>query len=87
MSFLEKLKNGLSKTKNALMGGIHGIMRNFVRVDEDFLDEVSDVRAGLYASDGTLLYGEDPLSPHLQPPRPSQAVPPPKNRPKRLPRA
>ena len=42
MGFLEKLKNGLGKTKNALMGQIHGILRNFVRVDEDFLDELEE---------------------------------------------
>ena len=40
----------------------------YLEVDEDFLDTVSDVRAGLFTADGTLLYGEDPLSRHIGPP-------------------
>lgn len=43
MGFLEKLKNGLKKTKNALFGQIEGLLRNFVRVDEDFLEELEDL--------------------------------------------
>ena len=42
MSFLEKLRAGLAKMKNALMGGLNGIMRSFVRVDEDFLEELEE---------------------------------------------
>ena len=43
MSFLEKLKNGLKKTKNAIFGQIDSLLRNFVRVDEDFLEELEDL--------------------------------------------
>ena len=43
MGFFEKLKNGLKKTKNALFGQIDGLLRNFVRVDEDFLEELEDL--------------------------------------------
>jgi len=42
MSFLDKLKNGLSKTKNAFIGSIKGILRNFVKVDEDMLEELEE---------------------------------------------
>ncbi|MBO7375822.1 MAG: signal recognition particle receptor subunit alpha, partial [Clostridia bacterium] len=42
MSFLDKLKSGLSRTKEALMGGINGLLRNFVRIDEDFLEELEE---------------------------------------------
>ncbi len=40
----------------------------YLEVDEDFLDQVSDVRAGLYSAEGFLLYGEDPLSRQMTPP-------------------
>lgn len=43
MSFLEKLKNGLKKTKNAIFGQIDSLLRSFVRVDEDFLEELEDL--------------------------------------------
>ena len=39
MSFLDKLKNGLGKTKEALFGGI---LRAFTKIDEDFLDELEE---------------------------------------------
>lgn len=60
MSFLEKLKSGLTKTKSALMGGIRGIMRNFVRVDEDFLDELEEtlICADVGASASEKIVGE-----------------------------
>ena len=43
MGFLDKLKNGLKKTKNAIFGPIEGLLRNFVSVDEDFLEELEDL--------------------------------------------
>ena len=52
MAFLDKLKAGLSKTKNALFGQIDEVLKAFVRVDDDLLDELeellimSDVGAG-----------------------------------------
>ncbi len=48
MGFFEKLKAGLSKTKNAFVGKIDGVLKNFVRVDEDLLDELEEI---LYCSD------------------------------------
>ena len=48
MGFFEKLKAGLSKTKNAVMGKIDSALKKFVRVDEDLLDELEEI---LYCSD------------------------------------
>lgn len=42
MSFFEKLRSGLGKTKQALMGSIDGILKAFVRIDEDALDELEE---------------------------------------------
>ena len=52
MAFLDKLKAGLSKTKSALFGQIDEVLKAFVKVDDDLLDELeellimSDVGAG-----------------------------------------
>ena len=43
MAFLDKLKAGLNKTKNALFGGVHELLKSFVRVDEDLLDELEEL--------------------------------------------
>ena len=43
MAFLDKLKAGLNKTKNALFGGVHEMLKAFVRVDEDLLDELEEL--------------------------------------------
>ena len=43
MAFLDKLKAGLKKTKDALFGKVHDVLSNFVRVDEDFLDELEEL--------------------------------------------
>ena len=43
MKFLDKLKSGLKKTKDAIFGGIHNIARSFTRVDEDMLDELEEL--------------------------------------------
>ena len=43
MKFLDKLKSGLKKTKDAIFGGIHNIARSFTRVDEDLLDELEEL--------------------------------------------
>lgn len=43
MGFLSKLREGLGKTRNALMGGIESVMRSFVKIDEDFLDELEEI--------------------------------------------
>lgn len=38
----------------------------FLEIDDDFLDEVNSVYTGLYEEDGTLLYGENPISRAVQ---------------------
>ena len=43
MAFLDKLKVGLSKTKTALFGQIDEVLKAFVRVDEDLLDELEEL--------------------------------------------
>ncbi len=43
MSFFEKLKAGLSKTKAAVMGQINDLFKAFVRIDEDMLDELEEL--------------------------------------------
>ena len=43
MAFLDKLKAGLKKTKDALFGKVHNVLSNFVRVDEDLLDELEEL--------------------------------------------
>ena len=43
MAFLDKLKAGLSKTKNALFGQIDEVLKAFVKVDEDLLDELEEL--------------------------------------------
>ena len=43
MAFLDKLKVGLSKTKNAIFGQVDNVLRAFVRVDEDLLDELEEL--------------------------------------------
>lgn len=43
MGFLSKLREGLGKTRDAMMGGIESVMRKFVRIDEDFLDELEEI--------------------------------------------
>ena len=40
MAFLDKLKAGLSKTKKAIFGQIDEVLKSFVRVDEDMLEEL-----------------------------------------------
>lgn len=43
MGFFEKLKSGLQKTKSALFGKIDNLLKSFVRIDEDFLDELEEL--------------------------------------------
>lgn len=43
MGFLSKLREGLGKTRNALMGGIESVMRSFVKIDEEFLEELEEI--------------------------------------------
>ena len=43
MAFLDKLKAGLSKTKKAIFGQIDEVLKAFVRVDEDLLEELEEL--------------------------------------------
>ncbi len=43
MGFFEKLKNGLMKTKNAIVGKIDNLFRSFHKIDEDLFDELEEL--------------------------------------------
>ena len=43
MAFLDKLKSGLFKTKKALLGSVESMLKSFVRVDEDLLEELEEI--------------------------------------------
>ena len=43
MGFLDKLKSGLKKTKNAIFGQVDNILKAFVKVDEDLLEELEEL--------------------------------------------
>lgn len=43
MAFLDKLKAGLTKTKNAIVKQVDDLLKSFVKVDEDLLDELEEL--------------------------------------------
>ncbi len=43
MGFFDKLKRGLAKTKNAIFGKIHNLLKVFVRIDEDFFEQLEEL--------------------------------------------
>ena len=43
MGFLDKLKSGLSKTKKAIFGQIDNVLKAFVKVDEELLEELEEL--------------------------------------------
>ena len=43
MGFFEKLKNGLFKTKTAIVDKIDNLFKSFVRIDEDLFDELEEL--------------------------------------------
>ena len=43
MAFLDKLKSGLTKTKNAIFGQVDNVLKAFVKVDEDLLEELEEL--------------------------------------------
>lgn len=43
MGFFDKLKSGLSKTKNAFFGQISDVVKSFRRVDEELLEELEEL--------------------------------------------
>ena len=42
-SFWGRVKEGLKKTKNAIFGQIDDLLKNFVKVDEDLLEELEEI--------------------------------------------
>ena len=42
MGFFEKLKNGLRKTKNSMMGKIEGLLKKFSKIDEELFEELEE---------------------------------------------
>ncbi len=43
MSFFDKLKNGLKKTKDALLKPVNNLFSSYEKVDEDFFEELCDL--------------------------------------------
>ena len=43
MGFLDKLKAGLTKTKEGFLGQIKNVVKSFTRVDEDMLEELEEL--------------------------------------------
>lgn len=43
MGFFDKLKSGLSKTKNAVFSQIDSVLKSFVKVDEELLEELEEI--------------------------------------------
>ena len=43
MGFFDKLKSGLTKTKNAVFSRVDSVVKSFVKVDEDLLEELEEV--------------------------------------------
>ena len=43
MAFLARLREGLSKTKNAIFGRIDALLKHFVKVDEELLEELEEL--------------------------------------------
>ena len=43
MGFFDKLKQGLFKTKNAIVEKVDNLIKNFVKVDEDLFDELEEL--------------------------------------------
>ncbi|MBQ4247480.1 MAG: signal recognition particle-docking protein FtsY [Ruminococcus sp.] len=42
MGLFEKLKNGLRKTKNSMMGKIEGLLKKFSKIDEELFEELEE---------------------------------------------
>ncbi len=52
MGFFDKLKQGLFKTKNAIVEKVDNLLKNFVKVDEDLFDELEELL--IYADIGVM---------------------------------
>lgn len=43
MRFFNKIKEGLKKTKDAMMCQVEGVIHSFTKIDEDFMEELEEV--------------------------------------------
>lgn len=43
MGFFNKIKEGLKKTKDAMMRQVEGVIHSFTKIDEDFMEELEEV--------------------------------------------
>ena len=43
MGFFEKIKQGLKKTKDGIFGQIDGLLKSFVKIDEELLEELEEI--------------------------------------------
>ena len=43
MGFLDKLKSGLKKTKEAVFGQVENVLKSFRKVDEELLEELEEI--------------------------------------------
>ena len=53
MVFFDKLKQGLKKSKDAVLGQVNNMFKAFVKVDEDLLDELEELLIASDAGVGT----------------------------------
>ncbi len=56
MGFFSKIKEGLKKTKDAMMRQVEGVIHSFTKIDEDFLEELEKI---LIMSDMGAITAED----------------------------
>ena len=54
MGFFEKLKNGLKKTKEALMKPVNSLFSSYDKVDDEFFEELFDILVMSTALDNIL---------------------------------
>ena len=50
MGFFEKLKQGLTKTKNAFFGQVNDVIKSFRKVDEDLLEELEELMICIFCA-------------------------------------
>ena len=43
MGIFSKIKNGLAKTKDSVMGKIEGVLNSFTKIDEDLFEELEEM--------------------------------------------